>query len=96
MTRAQRRGSAPFLTGSLCGLRLIMLLQCMAACCVCNFLVLFYHNAKGLTYQQVGIVVGGVYPIMNLIGQPIGCSVADYTGQPKLVRGSGFTRKPRT
>ena len=66
-------------------LRLLLFLQCATACAVCNFLVLFYHNAKGLSYQQVGVLVGGVYPLLLIVGQPLGCAVADHTRRPKAV-----------
>ena len=38
--------------GSLVVVRLLFFLQCAAAACLCNFLVLFFHT-QGLTYRQV-------------------------------------------
>ena len=65
--------------GSLWMVRLVFFLQCASGCCVCNFLVLFFHD-EGLSYKQIGIILGGIYPAANMVGQPVGCWLADHFG----------------
>ena len=69
--------------GSLCVVRVLFFLQCAAGACLCNFLVLFFH-ARGLSYRQVGVMVGGVMPAANILGQPALTFLLDRVGRHKL------------
>eukprot|EP00039_Didymoeca_costata_P021298 m.344093 g.344093 ORF g.344093 m.344093 type:complete len:408 (-) comp23829_c0_seq1:43-1266(-) len=64
--------------------RALFFLQCCAACCVCNFLVLFYRH-KGLSFHEIGIILGGIYPLGTIVGQVTGTSLADATGKAKFI-----------
>eukprot|EP00045_Choanoeca_perplexa_P005837 m.48812 g.48812 ORF g.48812 m.48812 type:complete len:427 (-) comp13323_c0_seq1:164-1444(-) len=64
--------------------RALYFVQCLAACCVSNFIVIFF-KARGLDVHDIGIIIGGIYPFVQMIGGPFFCSLADRTRKPKTV-----------
>lgn len=60
----------------------IYFVQCLVWCCVSNFMAL-YLNHRGLGVNEVGIIVGAVYPFAQLLGQPMWSAIADRTRRHK-------------
>eukprot|EP00043_Microstomoeca_roanoka_P028546 m.18431 g.18431 ORF g.18431 m.18431 type:complete len:470 (-) comp8486_c1_seq2:127-1536(-) len=65
-------------------IRAIYFVQCLVACCISNFLVL-YLSSRDLGLHQIGIIIGTVGPVAQLVGQPIWSMLADRTRKHKLV-----------
>jgi MFS family permease len=64
--------------------RALYFVQCLAACCVSNFIVIFF-KARGLDVHHIGLIIGGIYPFVQLIGGPFFCALADRTRMPKTI-----------
>eukprot|EP00730_Choanoeca_flexa_P014900 TRINITY_DN6686_c0_g1_i1.p1 TRINITY_DN6686_c0_g1~~TRINITY_DN6686_c0_g1_i1.p1 ORF type:complete len:432 (+),score=61.62 TRINITY_DN6686_c0_g1_i1:72-1367(+) len=64
--------------------RALYFVQCLAACCVSNFIVV-YFKAKGLDVHEIGLIIGGIYPFVQLLGGPFFCALADRVRRPKTV-----------
>lgn len=64
--------------------RALYFIQCVAGCCVSNFLVVFLKD-RGLDYHHIGIIFGGIFPFAQMLAQPAWCWLADVSEKPKLV-----------
>ena len=64
--------------------RALYFVQCLAACCVSNFIVIFF-KARGLDVHHIGLIIGGIYPFVQMVGGPCFCALADRTRMPKTI-----------
>lgn len=65
-------------------IKALYFVQCVAGCCISNFIVVFLKY-RGLDYRQIGVIFGGIYPFSQLFAQPIWCWIADVSGFPKAI-----------
>eukprot|EP00055_Hartaetosiga_balthica_P011361 m.51346 g.51346 ORF g.51346 m.51346 type:complete len:469 (+) comp7559_c0_seq1:122-1528(+) len=58
-------------------------MQCLSLTPVGNFIAIYFQY-RHLDLNQIGLLIGAVYPFTQLLGQPIWCYFADVTNKHKL------------